>query len=161
MILTTAQQIIVKAFVDADPVLSLLSPSPDNAFIIAEALQEEDIPEFKVWKTVMTPTEYNGAIVGTEVDALSVGSARIWEWATGFLKESINPSKLSVRQAVSDAFSGPQAVLTRAALTLAAQRNANVLEALLATGDGTGGSIATMVIVGSISYRQVVELMGW
>ena len=56
MPLTPAQQLTLKNFVLADPVLNLLQPSSDNAFAIALALQTID-PAFFVYRTNMPKDE--------------------------------------------------------------------------------------------------------
>lgn len=61
----------------------------------------------------------------------------------------------NVRQAVNDAFSGAGGALSRAAIRLAGQRNANVLEKLFSSGTGDSANPATMTVEGALSYQEV------
>lgn len=156
--LTTAQLQAIKAAIDADQTLSAYPNDPDGAFAIADELNKEASPAFIVWKSSVTQDEImQNGFNWTLVDALSVGSARIWEWLFGNSDKSINPSKANVRQGIVDVWSGTQAKLTQQATVFGhCKRNATRLEKLLATGTGTTESPATMGYEGSISYQDVV-----
>jgi hypothetical protein len=120
---------------------------------LAAYYNAEKTPAFVVWRTRIMPAEYVQAITWTEVDTLTVGKARIWEWLTSNQSQAINAALLNVRQGISDAFAS--AATTRTALTALAKRNATVLETLFATGTGTTATPATLVIEGAINYAEI------
>jgi len=164
--LTTEQQAALKADVLADPVLSLLAPSSDNAFYIADTYRLPASPSFYVWKSSTTQDEImQNGMDWTRVDNLSVGKARIWEWMFTNQDRAFNPSKPNVRAGIDATWVGTAADLAvRAAVYLHCQRQANRLEKLFSTGTGTampGGSPGTMTFEGGIQYNDVLQAMGW
>jgi len=164
--LTHEQQIAFKADVLADPVLSQLEHTSDNAFFIADAYKLDASPAFYVWKTNATQDEImQNGMDWTRVDNLSVGKSRIWEWMFTNQSRSFNPAKPNVRAGIDAVWVGTAADLAvRAAVYLHCQRPANRLEKLFATGTGTampGGTPATMGFEGGIQYNDVLQAMGW
>ena len=163
MSLTTQQQATLKAFVEADPVLSTYPHNSDGAYEIARLMQAPASPDFIVWRTSVTQDEImlNG-FDWTRVDNLTVGPARVWEWLFNNGNRSINPSKINVRAGIDAVWKGGAADLAvRAAVYVHCKRSANVLEKLFSTGTGTTASPATMAVEGSIPYNEVVSAMGW
>jgi len=164
--LTPEQQIAFKADVLADPVLSQLEHTSDNAFAIANAYRLDASPAFYVWKTNATQDEImQNGMDWTRVDNLSVGKSRIWEWMFTNQSRSFSPAKPNVRAGIDAVWVGTAADLAvRAAVYLHCQRPANRLEKLFATGTGTampGGTPATMALEGGIQYNDVLQAMGW
>jgi hypothetical protein len=164
--LTTAQQAIFKADVEADSAFASLPHNSDGAYAIAVAYQAEASPSFYVWRTEVTQDEImQNGFDWTRVDNLSVGKARIWEWMFTNQDRSFNPSKPNVRAGIEAVWVGTAADLAvRAAVYLHCQRTANRLEKLFSSGTGTampGGSPATMAVEGSLSYSDVQAAMGW
>ena len=160
--LTTAQAATVKAYVENDPVLSLLPHTPDGAFAIADALRAVD-PNFIVWRTSVSQDEImmNG-FDWVQVDNLTIGKARIWEWLFNNQQRVMNPSKANVRAGIDEAWKGTTAmVAVRTAVYTHCKRPANILERLLATGTGTAALPATMGYEGTVSYYEVLQVMGW
>ena len=167
--LTPAQEVALKAFVEADPVLSLIPQTLDGAFELALRLQDDAAPDFWVWKTALHEHDITGR---TSADGT------VWSW-TAFIARSvgerdgwvrmfnssltINPSLPNVRQGLADIFSGSanNAPAQRTHLLTMARRKASKLEALFATGTGTTASPGTMVIEGSLGYNEVAQAMGW
>ena len=161
--LTTEQQAILKTDVEADLVLMALPHNSDGAFAIAAAYQELASPDFIVWKSSVTQDEImQNGFDWTQVDGLTVGKARIWEWMFDNQGATINPSKANVRAGIEEAWKGTAAMLAvRAAVYVHCKRKANRLEKLFATGTGTDASPATMTLEGSIQYNDVLVAMGW
>lgn len=157
--LTPAQNDVLKADIQADPVLGQLAPSPDNAFAIAQAYAQAPASACVVWRTAVPVAEYKEAIAWTAVDGLTAGKARIWEWLTHNMTLPLDASKSNVRQGVADAWGAGSA--TGIALSTVSKRNANRLEKLFATGACTNGSPSTMTVEGAITYQQVMSAMGW
>lgn len=103
-----------------------------------------------VWRNDVTTAEARKVMVWTEIDALTAGKARIWEW----MREGgvLDARDTNIRQGLSDAFSA--ATATRTALTNLAKRGATRAEKALATGAGTSGSPSIMTFVGSITFAD-------
>jgi hypothetical protein len=142
MALTSAQSTQLAADIAADPVLGLLAHNSDNAVKVATAYNLPAALAFWVWRTI-NPSEYKGAggIVWTEVDALTAGKARIFEWLTGNLTLPINASDANVRGGITDAFAA--GTTTRTNITALGREQATRAEKLFATGTGTTASPAT------------------
>lgn len=163
MALTPEQQIALKTFVEADPTFSQLPPGNSSALQIAQALNEPANPTFTVWKTAVTQDEImQNGFDWVQVDNLTVGKARIWEWMFDNESNSINPSKANVRLGIDEAWKGTAAMLAvRAAVYVHCKRAANGIEKLLATGTGSDATPATMGAEGELTYLDVVFAMGW
>src|SRR4030042_3433621 len=101
MALTTEQLIALKNYIDSDPVLSAYPHTGDGAYAIAEALCTNAIPDFIVWKTnVQVDDIMRNGMDWTQVDNLSVGKARIWDWLGR--QGTFNASKLNVRAGIDE-----------------------------------------------------------
>jgi hypothetical protein len=153
MSLTAAQLATLKAFIASDPTLSAQPLNTDGAFAIAEAMNAAASPAFTVWRSSVPVEEYRDAVTWTEVDALTVGKARIWEWLTGNMTQPLETARAPVRQGLADCWGA--ATTTRAALLAAAKRSATIAEKLFATGTGTVASPATMEVEGLLDYHDV------
>lgn len=156
----TLQQLqAIKAAIDADPALSAYPNTPDGAFAIAAALNEPASPEFVVWRTSVSQDEImQNGFLWVEVDGLSVGKARIWEWLFANSNAAINPSKVNVRDGIIEVWKGTAGKLAvQAAVFAHCKRAATRLEKLLATGTGTSQSPATMGYEGDINYQAVQQ----
>ena len=108
---------------------------------------------FIVWRTDLQPAEYREAVVWTEVDALTVGKARIWEWITQQMTVPIDASKANVRTGIADCWATN--TTSRANLLAAAKRAATKAEKLFATGTGTTATPGTMGWEGQITTEDV------
>lgn len=163
MALTTEQKLIIKNYVEADPALSQLQPSADNAFAIAAALQQVASPAFIVWRSSVTQDEImQNGFDWTQADNLTVGQARIWEWLFDNDANALNPSKANVRQGITECWKGTAAKVAVATAVFAhCKRSATIIEKILATGTGTDATPATMGYEGSVSYNDIGSAMGW
>jgi len=159
--LTAPQQLALKNAVLADPVLSLLTPGPDNAFAIADAFNLLASPAFVVWKTSVDIDEImRNGMDWARVDNLSVGKARIWDWLSKL--GTLNASRPNIRAGIDATWVGTAADLAvRATVYTHCKRSATRIEKLLATGTGSDASPATMVYEGTIVYQDVMSAMGW
>jgi hypothetical protein len=152
--LTTAQLQALAALVATDSAMAAaLAAGQDQA--VADWLNAPTA-DYYVWRASVPPEEYREAITWTEVDSLTVGKARIWEWLTGIGTLPIEPSKAGVRAGIADAFGAPTA--TRAALLTLAKRLASRAEQALATGTGSTASPGTMGWEGPIAPAEVSYL---
>jgi hypothetical protein len=159
--LTVEQRLAIKNYVLADSVLNQLTPSADNAFAIADALNLNASPAFIVWKTSVSIDEImRNGMDWARVDNLSIGKARIWDWL-GRLG-TINPSKPNVRVGIDATWVGTAADLAvRAAVYVHCKRPATIAEKILATGTGTNAVPATMSLEGTLTYQDVRDAMEW
>jgi hypothetical protein len=142
---------ILHADIEADATLNVLPHNQDSSYPIMDAYNAIAVPDFWAWKTDLGPSEYGGTggIVWEEVNLLTAGKARIFEWMTGGFTRSLNPADSNQRQGILNAFaSGSE---TRANLIALGRRRATRLERLFAMGTGTTASPATMVVEGGLS----------
>lgn len=144
--LTSGQLQTLKTLVQADPIATALANAADDVGLAAW-LNTGDAT-YTVWRTDVTIDECNAVIVWTEVDGLTAGKARIWEWMKSLAV--LNASRANIRQGILDAFAS--ATATRTALTALSKRLASRAEKALASGTGTNASPATMTWEGQITY---------
>jgi hypothetical protein len=152
MSLTPEQGVIFKADAEANFPTEVAA---GNDAAIAEAYNQQASPNFWVFKTMIPPEEYAGAggLVWTEVDTLTPGKARIFEWMTGNLTRPLNAADPNQRQGVADAFAGATNTLNNFAVLR--RRLATRAEELFATGTGSTGSPGTMTFEGTINANDV------
>ena len=176
--MTPAQLATLKAEIDADPALSALPNTADDAFTIAAALNSTATPDFFVWQTSIPTQTIFDAITWsnfTPVDAPDTTQT----WANRALacqgkqfnvqtilmgRETLNPSKANIRAGLQDALTAiPSGVAGAsksggwAAVQAAMQRKATRCEKILATGFGTSASPALLGFEGSVSYQDVLD----
>ena len=112
---------------------------------------------FYVWRTSVTPDEYRGAMVWTEVDTLNAGNARIWEWVTNYFTGNLDASDANVRQGIADAFGA--GTTTRANLLALGKRLASVYESVFSTGTGTEATPGIAVVDGQVTLTQISKAL--
>lgn len=161
--LTTEQKQALQTAVNADPAFAALPHNSDGAFAIASAFNLQADPAFVVWKTRVPRDEImQNGFDWVQVDNLTVGKARIWEWLFANAQTAINPSKPNIRAGIDEAWKGTAAMLAvRAAVYVHCKRNATRAEKLFASGTGTDASPATMGFEGNLNYYDVMQAMGW
>lgn len=163
--LTSAQLVILRADILADPTFATIPQTPDGAFAIADVYNLTAVPDYWVWRTSVTK---ENCVQETSSD----GTTFNWTGA-GFITRTqgerdawhelfdvsgrCNASLPNVRQAFLDIFSGGTvpAPANRTHLATIARRKATRSEKLYATGTGSTASPATMVFEGLISYQEV------
>jgi hypothetical protein len=102
-----------------------------------------------VWKPEVTPEEYRANMVWTEVDQLTAGASRIWEWITSNMTLPFDASDVNVRQGLTDVFG--QNTTTRTQLLAVSKRFASVYEGIFATGTGT----KNLEVVGPVTIKII------
>ncbi len=112
---------------------------------------------FVVWRTSIPSAEYREAITWTEVDGLTNGRARIWEWMTENGTRHLDASKPGIRQGLADAFAAN--TTTRANLLAVAKRQASRAEALFVSGAGTSGSPGLLGWEGPLQIGDVSDAL--
>ena len=150
--LTTAQNVTLKAAILADPVLNAIPNTFDGAFAIADALNLLATPTFIVWRTNVPTSDVKKAVVWTEYVGRSVGEQGAFSLMIS--NGIIDASQINVRQGIQDIFSGPSGLNSRTALTAISKRSATKVEKILATGTGTDAIPAVMGFEGNISPQD-------
>lgn len=102
-----------------------------------------------VWRPDVPIGEANAAMVWTEIDALAVGKARIWEWMR--LVNVLDYRLPSIRQGINDAFAG---TTTRTQVTQTGKRVASRVEKALGSGACSNVSPSIMTWYGQITYAD-------
>lgn len=128
-----------------------------NTAALADIYNLDASPAFVVWRTTLEPAEYREGVVWTEVDALTAGKARIWEWLTQSATAPLEPHKNNVRQGLADAWAS--STTTRANLLAMAKRGASRVERLFVTGTGTTAAPGLLVYEGPISSIEIAEAL--
>lgn len=142
--LTTAQLMVLKADIAADPVLSAKPNTPDEAFAIADAYNQLATPDWWMWRTRVKQAEIT--------DQSSVDSTD-WSW-TAFVGRTqgerdawremfattgaISFARPNVRQGLQDIFSGMSGSAQRTHLLAVGRRKATRAEKLFGTPAPTG-----------------------
>lgn len=157
--LTTAQLQLIKAAILADPALDAQPNNSDGAFAIAAALNQVAVPDYIVWRSSVTQDEITqNGFTWTEVDNLTVGKARIWEWLFANSAGAFNPSKANVRAGIIECWSGTAGKLAvQASVFVHCKRAATRAEKALATGAGTTLAPSNMSYEGDLSYQDVEQ----
>lgn len=161
--LTQSQMQTLKADIEADQSFASLPHNSDGAFAIAVAYQGQVTPDFFVWRTSITKDEvYANGFNWVEIDNVTEPKWRVWMALFDNSANSMNPSKTNVRAGINEVWKGTAAKLAVGAYVLGkCVRKANRLEKLLATGDGTEASPATMTHEGTVHYSEIQTVMGW
>jgi len=146
--LTGPQAAALKAAATADPAAAALMSSADDV-ALAAWFNAPDPAGCIVWRPDVPVSEANAAMVWTEVDTLSVGKARIWEWLR--LVNVLDYRSASIRQGINDAFAG---LATRAQVINTGKRTATRAEKALSTGACTSVAPSLMTFYGSITYGE-------
>lgn len=147
--LTADQITALRAVVQADQTAAALAVAADDIGL-ANWLNEPADPAYTIWRHDISIEEANDVLVWTEVDALTPGKARIWEWMSRL--GVLDARKLNIRRGISDAFA--PAPSTRAALQTLSKRLATRAERALASGVGTDGNPGIATFVGEVSYAE-------
>lgn len=186
--LTTTQSTMLAADIAADPVLNALPHNSDGAFEIARVYNLPANPLFYVWRSdasvddifdaitwaSLTPVDVPNVADSAQVVAAQTTRALICQAKQINLqillqgRQTLNTTKLKVRQALTDSLQNVPAGVSGANLDAGwAQvkatlyRPATRLEKLLVTGGtGTTGVPATMGYEGTISYQEVEQARG-
>ncbi len=154
MALTPAQKTALKAHIDSSNDLNIYPNTNDGNEVITGLLNAPSSPAFIAWKSSVEAVEImaNG-FTWTEVDALTGGKARIWDWMTRY--GSFNPSKANVRQGLRDCFGVNSGTYTGMLPHL--KRTATRAEKLFATGTGTDQTPGQFTFEGELSRVDVEE----
>lgn len=160
--LTDAQLVVFKAALLAEVNPELVSYRENGQTpLIAAWYNQEKTPAVVVWKTSVTQDEVmQNGFDWVQVDNLTGGGARIWEWLFNNSTRSINPSKLNVRAGIDECWKGTAAkVAVRDAVYIHCKRNVTRGEALYTQGTGTTLSPSIMGFEGQITEYDVTRAL--
>ena len=186
MLLTTAQANTLKAFILADATLNQIPHTTDGAYAIADALKVDASPDFFVWKTTTSISDIQDAVTWANFTPAnpSAGAGQDFaNWAlacqgkqfnlqlllggSGF-GGAISTGKANIRAGLQDCTSSIPSDVNGAIksggwanIKAVIQRKANILEKIFATGTGTTANPASLVVEGSLTYAEVLSIMGW
>lgn len=161
--MTTEQLQTLKTHVTTSGDLNSLPNNSDGDTTRAALLNASASPVFWVWKQRITRDEVTGeqSDAATNFDwtafiARSAGERdafmNIWDE-----NEAVNPSRLNVRQAFTDIFSGAGGAGNRTHFAAIARRQATRFERLYATGTGSTGAPGQAVVVGPVTTTTVQQ----
>lgn len=156
--LTPAQQTTIKADILANPDLNSQPNTADGAFEIARLYSLQAVPNFTVWRSMVSITDIGNAFNGPELSGLSTLNNTRLQTIAQYSPGGINPSLAQRRAFFDDVFSGAGGVLTRANLLALWKRLALRIEKLLATGVGSDASPATLGYEGGVTYIQILTV---
>lgn len=161
--LTTQQRDIIKSYIEADPVLSVIQNTEDGSIDIANAINAVATPDFYVWKKSITRHEIiaETSLVDTTFTWAGGGYITRSQGERDAFREMFNstgavdPRKPSIINAFNDIFSGAGGAPNRTHITAISKRKATIFEKLLATGTGSLVTPATLAVEGPIDYREI------
>lgn len=112
---------------------------------------------FWAWRTLVTQDEImQNGFDWVQVDNLSVGKARIWEWLFMNQSRAINPAKPNVRAGIAECWRGVAAMTAvRDAVLAHCKKQISRAEALFATGSGTEQTPGDLVYVGPVGLTEL------
>lgn len=171
MALTGPQLTTLKAYITGIPALAAYPLTGDGYFDLAERLNgtgrfsgELASPDFFVWKERLSWEDVrNNGFAWVEVDGLTVGKARIWEWMFPTEASTINPAKQNIRAGIEECWKGTAARLAvQAAVFGHCMKKATHVEKCFAAASvapptpsgnlGTSTNVATANVTGVTAF---------
>ena len=177
--MTPQQLTALKTELQTDPAALGYAPliTAGSMGALADLLNALAVPEFWVWRTLVTKDEYTQVAsiddttfnwTGTGFITRSQGERDAWRElfngggaGAGRGGNAVNPSLPNVRQAFSDIFSGgtAPAPANRTHLAVVSRRKASRAERIFATGTGSTASPGVMTFEGIVSPDNVIEAL--
>ena len=156
--LTTEQTAALAADIAADPTLAAYAAEGRDNQITA-AYNEPGTAV--VWRTSARRDEVMGdGFDWAQVDNLTNGQARIWDYLFDNEQRSCNPANPNVRAGIAECWKGTAAKLAVQATVLGyCKRTATRAEGLFATGVKTSASPGTLTFVGEITDADVARAL--
>jgi hypothetical protein len=150
--LTEAQKITFAQHIRAN---SAVAEFITNPAAVAEWYAQPNT--FIVWRTSVTPVMVQEAVLWSEIVALTVGKARVWEWLTSVGMVPFDASLANVRAGLQEVFAA--GTTSRTNLLAASKRPCNKLELLFVSGTGTDAVPGLLGVEIVPSWRLVAECM--
>lgn len=140
--------------------------STDPAVVAALAIRNDvaltdwanSASTFVVWKTRAAQDELMqlAGFDWVQIDNLTAGQARIWEWLFANNDRAIDPSKAQIRAGIGECWKGTAAkVAVGTAVLNGCKRFATMVEKLFATGTGTDATPGALTFDGSVGLTEV------
>lgn len=140
--------------------------SSDPAVVAALAIRDDmtltnwcnSASTFVVWKTRAAQDELMqlSGFDWVQIDNLTTGQARIWEWLFANNERAINPSKAQIRAGIGECWKGTAGkVAVGTAVLAGCKRFATMVEKLFATGTGTDATPGALTFDGSVGLTEV------
>ncbi len=160
MALTNAQLQTLKASIQAETTPAFVAMLAANDESGMAAWYNEASPSV-CWRTRVTQDEImQNGFDWVQVDNLSVGKARIWEWMFANPTRSFDPSKANVRAGIDECWKGTSAMLAvRAAVYVHCKRIASRIENLYATGTKTEANPGTFAWEGQCTAQLISDAL--
>jgi hypothetical protein len=174
--MTPEQNAIIKAYIAADPVMSVAAPNDDGSYEIAALFNAASAPAYYVWRSTtpasdisnaiawsaLTPTDPPDGTIAWQCRSLACQGKQINIQTLIQGRDSIASSKVNIRSGLQDALTViPSGVAGAtvgggwAAVKTAMTRTATLLEQLLTTGPGTTATPSDLVYEGNIGYAEI------
>lgn len=155
--LTKAQRATLQTAIEASAPLKAPAKTTAGAATLSDLLNADASPVVIVWRERMTAQEVYAALDIAELLVLP-NAAVVFAVLQVMLAEGwIDPRSAKIRADFLALFPVGN---TRTNLVAAAKRNATVLEAVFATGAGTSGNPAVLVVSGKIAGSELEEVRG-
>jgi hypothetical protein len=156
MSLTTEQSIILADDIIAStyPPVVAARDAGDNAEL---AVLYNTDSTFWVWRTALEVSEYREGLDWPEVELLTTGEARIWDWTTGNMTLPLEVGKVGVRTGLAQVWN--PATETRNNLIGMASRLTTIAEKLYVTGDGTSNDPGDLGWEGLLTTSNVTNAL--
>ena len=158
--LTTAQLTTLKAAILAETDADFVAMrSANDEYGMADFYNVATT--FSVWRTSVSRDEILGdGFDFTQVDNLTVGQARIFDWLFDNSASAMNPSQASKRAAISEAWKGTAAKVAVATYILGlSKRFAGRVEKLFTTGTGTVQTPGLLAFEGVVSAQTIADAL--
>lgn len=149
--LTDAQQTILAADIRANSDQTVIDAlAVGDTFELARLYNLDSA--YTVWREDVTPAEYREGLVWTEIDGLTVGKARIWEWITQSMTQGFDATSANIRSGLNECFSG---LTTATNLIPIAKELCTIAQELFAVGAGSDASPGVREVTGNISPNDI------
>lgn len=168
MQLTEEQRLVLKAYILADPILGPKTSGEGTDYAgISAALNATAAPDFWCYRTSLSKSE----VTDDPSPDATVFDWNAWIGRTAAEREgwrelfgvtgTVNCSKLNVRSAFDNIFSGGQAaaIAMRAHMAAWSRRTATLAEKVLAIGAGSTGSPATFGAEGTVGIGEIGSIL--
>lgn len=157
---TQLQQLRAALLAVTDPTIAQAVANRED-YLVVQWLNATASPAFWCWRAAVTLDEImlNG-FDWVQVDNLSAGKARIWEWLFNNEARSINPSKENIRAGIAECWKGtPAMIAVQTAVLGHCKRTITNGERIYATGAGTIVAPGEFGYEGAITSADVAAVL--
>lgn len=145
----------MKADIAANPDLDSQPNNLDGAFEIARLYNLTGVPDFVVYKTLVSIGDVGKSINGVEWGNLSTANTNRLSSVSSYLFEGVDPSRADIRALYDDIFSVGGVTMT--SLAALWRRLATRVETLYATGIGTDIDPGLLTFEGVVTPTDVLQ----